>query len=96
MKNSIRLEEKEVAILVEALDAWVSKDLSGFMMSSLLGGLLNKDDPEARKKELEREKVKLENDTESRKKKAIILKAKLFQYQELLMDEKSNKTVAVS
>jgi len=93
MENKIRLETKEVEVLIESLDAWITKDNTSSMLGSML--LLSmSDDKEKAKAEIRSEHEKERIEQEKRKRKATMLKAKLFQYQESLMDEKSDVVVS--
>lgn len=58
------LTQDEIQVLLEALEAWVLKDESGAMLSSLVGGLLTDRHDEVAKAEWE---MQQRNDAEERK-----------------------------
>jgi hypothetical protein len=78
MENT--LSSKEIDTLVDALEAWEKKDFGSKIMGSLLKGMLTKDDPVAKAKYEEEERVeneKEEREQRIRKETALMLKAKL-------------------
>jgi hypothetical protein len=76
------LTHEDMTILIEAVDEWVSKGLTGEMMGDIFGAmLLDKSDPEQKAKwEQEREMKRLAQqvEKEQRKETATLLKAKLI------------------
>lgn len=71
----------EIDILMEALDAWESKDSMSDLLVTMLGAGMAKDeasrDSYLEERQIEMEKRKLEQRT--RKEQAILIKAKLIQ-----------------
>lgn len=70
------LTKEDLAILIEALDAWVRRDVPGEMITDLIGAIVSKENPmfkvEADKKKQEhREQQKRDEEI------AILLKSKL-------------------
>jgi len=79
MENT--LSSKEIDLLVDALDAWERKDLTGKLMSGMLKGMFAKDDPVLKAKMEEEERIeneKEEKEARQRKETALMLKAKLI------------------
>ena len=84
--NTNTLTSEDLDILIEGLDAWISKGFAGEMMGDILGSILIKegDDPEAfAKMKLDRNlKMQVRKQEERvRTRQATILKAKLYELQ---------------
>ncbi len=76
-----QLSDDDISVLLESLEAWVSKDFAGEMMGDLLGSMFIKDDPIAKAKfDDERLAQKVNRDREKvvRKERSIILRSKLL------------------
>lgn len=73
------LSNAEIDVLLEALDAWVMKDLSGEMLGDVLGIMFSRDPETHAKTQAARDqnKAKLEDDRTARRIQANRLKAKL-------------------
>ncbi len=79
MENN--LSSKEIDILVDALEAWERKDMTGKLMGGLLKAMIAKDDPVMKAKMEEEERIeneKEEKEARQRKEVALMLKAKLI------------------
>jgi len=76
------LSTKECDVLIEALEAWESKDLSKSMMNIMIRSLVPVDDPVAKEKmdrEMKERQDKDEQECRFRKEVSTLLKAKLIQ-----------------
>lgn len=91
------LNYDELEILMEALDSWMIKDRAGNLISSLFDKLLARDVDDDKKKkidqEIEENSKRMIQDEKDRGRKTIIIKAKLIQLQEKLLDGKSELTI---
>lgn len=75
------LTDDDLTTLVEALEAWETKDFSGELMGMMLESVLAKgDDNQRAQREAQREleKAKRERQKEIRKEQSVILRAKLL------------------
>jgi len=71
--------EDEIAVLIEALEAWVNKDAISGVMGSLLGTLVSGD--EQKEKFAAQQAIndaKRDRDKQNRKERAILMQAKLI------------------
>jgi len=80
------LTSEDLDVLIEGLDAWISKGFAGEMMGDILGSMLIKeqDDPDgyAKMKREREEKLQMRKQEERvRTRQATILKAKLYELQ---------------
>jgi len=80
------LTSEDLDILIEGLDAWISKGFAGEMMGDILGSILIKegDNPEGyakMKHEREMKVQKRKQEERVRTRQATILKAKLYELQ---------------
>lgn len=74
------LTNEDINILLEAVDAWLARGLSGYMMSTMISAIAIRD-PEERKKAMQEEKdceKSKEAEKAVEKERAIVLKAKLL------------------
>ena len=84
MKNEEKniLGKEELDTLIESLDCWVARDMTGELIGGLFESMMTKNLSEKRKKELDLKKEKETKIKEDKKQKdkefAIILKAKLI------------------
>lgn len=83
-----RLNDDEMGILVEALEAWVDKDAAGELMSELLIGLVgDKGDAEAIASKRTKQKEEAKQAKQLRKEKSILLQGKLIRMRDALVAE---------
>ncbi len=82
----MKLDGDELTVLIEALEAWIHKDASGEMISSLIFGLFGKDDVKMEQKMAD---MRAESDQKKvlRKDRAILIQAKLIQMRDGLVAE---------
>jgi hypothetical protein len=75
------ISNDDIDTLVEALEAWESKDVAGEMLSDLFGAMFAKDDP-ATKAKLQMEQLESQRKRDRvkaiRKERSVILRAKLL------------------
>ena len=87
-----KLTDKDLEVLIEAMDSWVMGGLASLMTSSLMKSCLVRNDPVAQEKfmqEQRREQEKYDRAVQGRKRTATLLKAKLIMMQEKVMDSPS-------
>jgi len=75
------LTDDDLTTLVEALEAWESKDTAGEMFGDMIAMMFTKDDPVQKAKfesELSADRVKRDRAKAIRKERSIILRAKLL------------------
>lgn len=91
------LDYNEIEILVEALNSWIEKDKGSKIFSTMMEDMLIKNvSPAAREKakqEIKKYHDDMQREERERHRKATMLKAKLFQLQEKIMDKKSKLTI---
>jgi hypothetical protein len=75
--------DEDFEIMEEAIDAWIDKDAAGEILGSVMAAMLApKDDPNGRMKmesDMETRSVKAKEAKALRKRKATLLKAKLYE-----------------
>lgn len=80
--DELRLEKDEIAVLLEALKAWESKDAGGELMTTLIEGLLvdkaNPLDAARLTRDRDERRQKVERAANKRKEQSIMLQAKLL------------------
>jgi hypothetical protein len=75
------LTDEDLAVLMEAVEAWESKDFAGEMMGDLVGAMMTRNDPEGKAKYDEqrgKEKAERERVRTARKEAGVMLRAKLL------------------
>lgn len=75
------LQDDDLEVLLEALEAWESKDVFGDAMGDLMGSLLTRGDPIARSQlehERDRDKAQRAQAKKLRKDRSVLLRAKLI------------------
>lgn len=75
------LTDDDIAVLLEALEAWESKDFGSQIMASLLGRMISRDDPASRaaiEAAETREEQKYKHEQQVRKERSVRLRAKLL------------------
>lgn len=82
------LTNDELDILIEALDDWTKSGEAGFIMSSLLEASFAEKTGRDPKKIIQQDREKLSAQVKNRERKATLLKAKLIQMQEAMMDRR--------
>lgn len=76
-----QLSENDIAVLIEALEAWENKDGAGEILGDMMDAMFAKQDPvaiEAMKREREQARVKRERERSARKEQSVLLRAKLL------------------
>lgn len=76
----MELTRQDLDVLIEAVEAWESKDLAGDMMESMLTSMMCKSeqDVEKHKSEFEKRQEKRESARRVRKERSVVLRAKLI------------------
>lgn len=87
-----KLNEKEINILIEALDEWEQKGLMSNLMGGLMGSMMIKEDEaKAEWEEIQEKKRKeFEMEQRERKEESLLLKAKLVGMKRDLAVEEAN------
>lgn len=75
------LTKQELDCLIESMETWVNKDLSGDIMGAIFTGMIGRDDPLSKAKMAEEErlrKIKADAERKIRKERCIVIQAKLL------------------
>jgi tRNA A37 threonylcarbamoyladenosine biosynthesis protein TsaE len=90
MEVVMKLEHEDIDVLIEALNEWKHKGMSGLMMATLLIGITNKDEKQ-REAEIEKKDRAHRELVAQRSERVILLQAKLLQLRDRIDVENMTK-----
>lgn len=78
-----KLTKEDIQLLLEAVDSWVERGLSGYIVGTTLVAMVSRGAPDG-KKVIEEHKMEYERTKNESKERAIMLKAKLLSLKDKL------------
>ena len=84
----MELTKQDADVLIEAVDAWVSKDMGALLMTDMMDAMLSKEeDKAAMEARRENRNAESNKNRKRREERAIVLKAKLLKLRDSITAE---------